>query len=49
MGSEDKQNKVVGVYERPASADRKRGLWIAVVLAVLATIAWIAYFAFGRG
>lgn len=49
MGSEDKQNKVVGVYERPARADRKRGPWILMVVAVLATIAWIAYFAFGRG
>ena len=46
MGSEDKQRKVVGVYDRPASADRKRGRWIAIVLAVLIAIAWMAYLAF---
>ena len=48
MGTEDKQRKVVGVYDRPASADRKRGPWIAVVLAVLVAIAWMAYLAFSR-
>lgn len=42
------QRKVVGVYDRPAGADRRRGplIWIA---AVLIAIAWIAYFFFGRG
>ncbi|MGZ8254745.1 MAG: hypothetical protein ACXW2G_03785 [Burkholderiaceae bacterium] len=48
MGTEDKQRKAVGVYDRPASADRKRGPWILVVLAVLIAIAWMAYFAFSR-
>lgn len=47
MESRDKRRKVVGVYDRPASADRKRSRWILVVLAVLIAIAWTAYLAFG--
>lgn len=46
---DDKRRKVVGVYDRPAGADRKRSRWVWVVLAVLIAIAWMAYFAFGRG
>ena len=48
MESEDKRRKVVGVYDRPASADRKPARWILILLAVLIAIAWIAYFVFGR-
>jgi flagellar basal body-associated protein FliL len=49
MGTEDKPRKVVGVYDRPAGADRKRGSWILVVAAtVLTLVAWMAYFAFSR-
>lgn len=48
MASNDKQRKVVGVYDRPASADRKRRPWLWIVLAVLISLAWLAYFAFGR-
>jgi flagellar basal body-associated protein FliL len=49
MGTEDKPRKVVGVYDRPAGADRKRGLWILVVAAtVLTLVAWMACFAFSR-
>lgn len=46
MQNDDKRRKAVGVYDRPASADRKRGPWILIVLAVLIAIAWVAYFAF---
>lgn len=38
------QRKVVGVYDRPASADRKRGPWTWIILAVLILAAWLAYF-----
>lgn len=46
MENDDKQPKAVGVYDRPAGADRKRGKWILITLAVLISIAWTAYFAF---
>jgi hypothetical protein len=49
MESGHKPRKVVGVYDRPASADRRRGPWLAIVIAVLIALAWIAYFAFTRG
>jgi len=49
MKSDDKQRKVVGVYDRPASADRKRSPWIWIALAVLIALAWVAYFEFSRG
>lgn len=50
MKPDDKARKVVGVYDRPAGADRKRGplRWI-VLAALLITAAWIAYFGFSRG
>ena len=46
MENNDKRRKAVGVYDRPASADRKRGPWILAVIGVLIAIAWMAYFAF---
>lgn len=49
MKNNEKQRKAVGVYDRPASADRKRGPWIVAIVAVIMTLAWLAYFAFGRG
>jgi hypothetical protein len=42
------QRKVVGVYDRPAGADRRRSPLIWIVAALIA-IAWIAYFFLGRG
>lgn len=41
----ERPRKAVGIYDRPASADRKRGPWIVIVLAVLIALAWGAYFA----
>ena len=50
MKPDDKSRKVVGVYDRPAGADRKREPWIWIVLvALLITLAWFAYFEFSRG
>jgi hypothetical protein len=40
---QDPHGKKVGVYDRPASADRKRGPWIWVI-AILISLAWMAYF-----
>jgi hypothetical protein len=48
MGPDDKQRKVVGVYDRPASADRKRVPWAWVIVVLLIALAWIAWFAFRR-
>ena len=44
MEPDPKQRKVVGVYDRPATADRKRGPWIWLILAVLILAIWMAYF-----
>ena len=49
MASDDKSRKVVGVYDRPAGADRKRAPVIAIVIAVLGALAWGAYYVFSRG
>ena len=49
MKPDEKPRKVVGVYDRPAGADRKRNPWIWIVLVVLITLAWVAYFEFSRG
>ncbi|HET9024274.1 MAG TPA: hypothetical protein VFN64_06845 [Burkholderiaceae bacterium] len=49
MKSDDKSRKVVGVYDRPAGADRKRGLWLWIAVAVLIAVAWMVYFGFSRG
>jgi hypothetical protein len=49
MEDDEKRRKVVGVYDRPPSADRKRGPWVFVVLLILIAVAWMAYFAFNRG
>jgi hypothetical protein len=40
---QDPHGKKVGVYDRPASADRKRGPWIWAI-AILVALAWMAYF-----
>ena len=48
MEPDSTQRKVVGVYDRPAGADRRRSRLIWIV-AVLIALAWIAYFLFGRG
>jgi hypothetical protein len=49
MASDDKSRKVVGVYDRPAGADRKRAPVIAIVVALLVALAWAAYYMFSRG
>ena len=49
MASDDKSRKAVGVYDRPAGADRKRGPTLAILLALLVALAWVAYYAFSRG
>jgi hypothetical protein len=46
MTHDDKPRKVVGIYDRPPGADRKRGPWLWIVIAVLMAIAWGLYFAF---
>jgi hypothetical protein len=48
MSSSEKQRKAVGVYDRPASADRRRGPWIWIALVLLVALAWIAWFALRR-
>jgi hypothetical protein len=37
--------RVVGIYDRPASADRSRArvVWIVVAVAIAVTGAWILY------
>jgi hypothetical protein len=49
MKPDDKSRKAVGVYDRPAGADRKRGPWLWIILAVLLAAAWGAYFWFSQG
>jgi hypothetical protein len=44
MPQDDKSRKAVGVYDRPAGADRRRGPWIWIVLIVLAVLAWVLIF-----
>ncbi len=48
MATEDKQRRVVGVYDRPASADRNFRRWVPVAVAVVVGLAWLAYLMFGR-
>ena len=43
MASDDKPRKVVGVYDRPARADRKWPRWLPAIIAVLVGLAWLAY------
>jgi hypothetical protein len=43
-----KREKMVGVYERPASADRRLRRWLPWLIALVVTLAWLAYFAFAR-
>lgn len=44
MNRDDKQRKVVGVYDRPASADRWRSPWIRIALVVLIVLAGVLIF-----
>jgi hypothetical protein len=43
-----RRRKMVGVYERPASADRRLRRWLPWLIALVATLAWLAYLAFAR-
>ena len=43
MPSNDKPRRVVGVYDRPASADRKRNRWVWLLIALLAGLAWLVF------
>ena len=49
MPSNHKPRRVVGVYDRPASADRMRNRWVWLLIALLAGLAWLAIYAFGSG
>lgn len=43
MSADDKPQRKVGIYDRPASADRKWKRWLPLLIAALASLAWIAY------
>jgi hypothetical protein len=49
MKPDSRQRKVVGIYDRPSGADRKRGRLIWIVLALLIALAWVVWFSVGRG
>jgi hypothetical protein len=44
MNRDDKPRKVVGVYDRPASADRWRRPWVWIALVVLIVLAGVLVF-----
>jgi hypothetical protein len=44
MSRDDKQRKVVGVYDRPASADRWRNPWIWIALVALIVLVGVLIF-----
>jgi hypothetical protein len=48
MTTDDKPQRKVGVYDRPASADRKWKRWLPLGIAVLLSAAWIAYLLLAR-
>jgi hypothetical protein len=43
MTAEDKSQRKVGIYERPASADRRWQRWLPFAVAAVVSLAWIAY------
>jgi hypothetical protein len=49
MSVDDKPRKVVGVYERPPAADRKRPRALLIALVLLVALAWIAWYLLARG
>jgi hypothetical protein len=42
--SGSRPQRKVGIYERPASADRPKAKWIVWLIAIAVSIAWAIYF-----
>ena len=43
MTTNNKPQRKVGIYDRPAGADRKWKRWLPMVIAVLLALVWTAY------